>query len=215
MTADIHELLTRVGFDCILKTPNTDTERYETEGSGIHSVTVYSKGDISIDVVESIDDSPLTPIFRSHSTAPMVFFTPRLVYVAYSDLFLGTDGLHAMINSRVYPEDNAEIIPDQIRDAITKYEQRGFVFAPSSIVWLDHHYSQAANHEFHLLAERLALTRTLLRFATADQWRSIQPFRTTDVVWETIWTSKTCADFCATVDRSFGNHRLIATTSLS
>lgn len=46
-----------------------DEEGYEVHRSGIHSVTTYTKGRIIIDVVESIDASPLTPIFSFHSTA--------------------------------------------------------------------------------------------------------------------------------------------------
>lgn len=69
-------------------------------------------------------------------------------------------------------------------------------------------FPQASLKDYHLLSERLSMTRTLLRFAAADLHNVMAhnpSSRTAEVVWETIWTSKSCADFCATVDRSFGN----------
>lgn len=71
-TSEIDEHLRGERFTAVRRRPAIDAfdeEGYEAHRSGIHSVTTYTKGCIVIDVVESIDASPLTPIFCFHSTA--------------------------------------------------------------------------------------------------------------------------------------------------
>lgn len=89
--------------------------------SGIKSVTVLRKGDITIDIIVSLRVSPLVPIFHFHSTTVMNFISAQGFFSAYPTI---TEKYRGIASPMAYWPANEP--GDKIVKCLEKYADRGF-----------------------------------------------------------------------------------------
>lgn len=101
--------------------------------AGVHCVYYLHKGSVKINVIESLTESAIAPLFFFHSTAVMNFMDEFGVYCAYPRL---TFQHRSLLNSQT--NNRSDLSVTAIEKCIIKYQDRGFEFSADITDWVDH-----------------------------------------------------------------------------